>query len=247
MGLFRRKDEFGRYHTRLHPIDYLLLGIILIVLAVVLMAVMCGCRCPAGRQAEIQDIDSDMEFDHVDPVVMTPKTVKEEPKPEVRPAYMEFRLEKIGEVKLYATCYSQQDGTVEKMGKYANQKYATMLHKSERRIQRSHYTVAINPEMKKYHDEMIELSDGWTHKYRFHVPGYNSSLMEDGEYDSGYFSVPRDRMTQRGRIDCLITTAGQYATLEQRLKNWKSSNRQCEVWEIKKYIVYTDGSERETE
>lgn len=175
----------------------------------------------------------------------------------------EYRIEERFTKKLYATCYSQWDSPAEAKGIYANNKFDDFLHRQERRIQRHHYTVAINPEMKEYHEALIELPGGvWTHKYRVHVPGYNKPLRptQDSTYENaqylprdqrllsvfnhGYFSVPRDRMKQRGRIDVLFTTAGNYATIKQRQGVWARKNTHewpCTFYEITKWAVYDSG------
>ena len=150
-----------------------------------------------------------------------------------------YRLEYKFTKRLYATCYSQFDSPVEARGIYANQNFADKLHRNERRIQRHHYTVALPPELKQYHETLIELPGGWTHKYRVFVPGYNKP--SDAESKDQVFSVPRDRMRQRGRIDCLITTAGKYADIHQRIRNWKSTHRDCMFYEIVKYKLFDDG------
>ncbi|MFW6173001.1 MAG: hypothetical protein ACOC5T_04590 [Elusimicrobiota bacterium] len=171
----------------------------------------------------------------------------------------EYGLRKVGVKKLYATCYSKYDGPTEMKGIYANQKFADRLHLRERRIQRHHFTVALNPEMDNYHRALIQLPNGtWTHKYRFHVPGYNPDkfpVVREETYpktqkilsavNHKYFSVPRDRMKWKGRIDVLFTTAGKYNSIEQRQRYWakkNTHNTSVEIWEIQKIAIYSDGT-----
>jgi len=145
--------------------------------------------------------------------------------------------------KLFCTCYSKLDGPVEAKGIYANQKFADKLHLQERRIQRCHFTVALPPELRQYHEALICVDGKWRHKFLVHVPDYNSDVK--GEK---YWSVPRDRMSQRGRIDILFTTSGKYASIKQRQRYWmKKDTKQwpIEFWEIVKVAVYDDGSEKE--
>jgi len=180
-----------------------------------------------------------------------------------------YLIVKIKEVNLYATCYSQQDSTIEMKGIYANQKYASFLNKSERRINRNHYTVALNYNMKEYHEGLINVNGIWTHRYRFHVPDYNADIIEkfkikndtymnDIDYlrifNNDYFSVPRDRMSNKkeyaNRIDVLFTTAGKYSTIKQRQRAWarrNTHNMPIEIWEIQKWAFCKDGSKRRIE
>lgn len=157
----------------------------------------------------------------------------------------EWRLVKRFSQKLYATCYSKEDGPTEAKGIYSNNKYAQLLHKSERRIQRHHWTVALPPELKKYHNELVYVNGKWTHKWRMHVPEYNTADKSRG-FDAGYWAVPRDRMLQRGRIDVLFTTAGNYASIKQRQNAWarmNTHNTPVEFWELVKCPVYEKGNE----
>lgn len=51
--------------------------------------------------------------------------------------------------------------------------------------------VALPPSLKRYHEERIEMADGtWDHKWIAHVEGYG-------------FAMPRDRITEYERVDCL--------------------------------------------
>ena len=196
----------------------------------------------------------------------TPPLLSPEPLPEVHeppviqdPVIIGYRYEIVRRFtrNLYATCYSKEDGPIEAKGIYANQKFADKLDRTERRIQRTHYTVALPPELRGFHEALIELPDGtWVHKFRVHVLDYNSEsfpTLTSGDswlpesqrllklFDDPYFSVPRDRMKWKGRIDVLFTTAGNYATIKQRQNHWARKNTHewpCDFWEIVKVPVY---------
>jgi len=138
-----------------------------------------------------------------------------------------YRIFKVGETEQKLTCYSKLDGGIEAKGVYANESIdlcADRLLYNERRIRGNHYTVAVNYEMKQYHEKLININGVWTHKYRFHVPNYNSDIMPDKSIDrfapressnwylmffnSPYFSAPRDRMgchTKRNSNGQIIT------------------------------------------
>jgi len=162
--------------------------------------------------------------------------------------------------KLFATCYSKLDGPVEARGIYANESIdrhpkRDRLPRQERRIQRSHYSVALPPELKEKHKALIKIPGvGWRHKWLVHVPDYNKgnrnqSIRKGYPFDP-YFSVPRDRMKWKGRIDVLFTTSGIYASIKQRQTYWKRKGTKqwpCDFWEIVKIAVYSDGSERVVE
>jgi hypothetical protein len=128
--------------------------------------------------------------------------------------------------------------------KYANDDLTTMPL-VERRLQEWHYTVALDYAMDDMHRALITLPDGQvTHKYRFHVPGYNpgekveDNQLADPKYYRGdlmwlngrYFSVPRDRFHHHGRMDVLFTGCQQHATDEA--VNWGVKLIPVEVWEI---------------
>lgn len=240
--------------------------VIFFFLGVLISALYLTCLSCADNQSAFQvkneklEFNNDLEFDKLHDSQVTVK-----PKPEPKKINLvgyEYKIKYHSTVNLYATCYSKLDGIVEARGIYANQKFADRLHVSERRIQRFHYTVAMPPGYKHFHEALIELPGGvWSHKYRVHVPGYNSPEIPDGKiegsnqlfegcqkylnvFNNKYFSVPRDRMKQRGRIDCLITTAGKYNSLKQRLRNWKSLNKDVKIFEIQKMAVYSDGSKK---
>jgi len=140
----------------------------------------------------------------------------------------------------YTTCYTGFDEGDPGHGKYANQKFADKLHLQERRIKYEHNTVALCPEDKIYHEQLIDIKGTWTHRWRVHVDGVHSD-QRDSATDSGYFGVPRDRMKQSKRIDFLITTAGKYNSKEQRVRNWKSYNRKVDFWCWKVYRLFDDG------
>ena len=190
------------------------------------------------------------------PEVQEPPVIQD---PELVIVGYRYEIVKVSTELLYATCYSQEDGPIEAKGIYANQKFAAKLSRSERRIQRTHYTCAMPPELKRYHEALIELPNGkWTHKFRVHIPDYNTAefpamksrdawLPEDQKllklFDDDYFSVPRDRMKWTGRIDVLFTTAGKYATIKQRQNQWAKKNTHnwpCDIWEIVEVPVYGD-------
>ncbi len=123
--------------------------------------------------------------------------------------------------------------------------------------------------MKEYHTTLIELPGNiWTHKYRVHVPDYNKPVRPDAQeimknkgcldlghrllqvFNNPYFSVPRDRMKQKGRIDCLFTTAGNYNSIKQRQRQWAKKNTHnwsCEFWEIERWAIYNDGTKEKVE
>jgi len=145
-------------------------------------------------------------------------------------------------INLYATCYSKLDSPVEAKGIYANDDMTELPYR-ERRIQRHHWTVALPPELDKYHRDLIFVNGRYDHKWRVYVPGYNRFKdynRKDKTKDEG-LSKPRDRVLWKGRIDCLLTTAGKYNSLEQRIRNWGSLNRDCDFYEIVKEPVYEEG------
>jgi len=147
--------------------------------------------------------------------------------------------------------------------KYGNDDI-TDLPLQERRVQRFHRTVALNKKMRDMHTAVIQVEDRFgryvfTHKYRFHVPGYNK--LDKSTWDSSYYSVPRDVMSHKAkltaegkclyceqdRIDILFTTAGNYATIEQRGAYWGMQELPVEIYEICRYAVYSDGTRRRVE
>ena len=187
--------------------------------------------------------------------------------PEPIPAIVGYRykIEKKFTLIRYATCYEQNDGPIERKGIYANDDMRD-LHRSERRLTWGHFTVALAPEDDSYHRALIELPGGIvTHKWRVHVPDYNKeafptltsrdAYLPEGErykayFDSSYWSVPRDRHKWKGRIDVLFTDADVYYDIDQRQKYWARKNTHewpCEFWEIEKWAVYSDGTERKAE
>jgi hypothetical protein len=138
-----------------------------------------------------------------------------------------YRIFMVDERPQRLTCYSRFDGGIEMKGIYANESIdlsGDRLPVSERRIRGNHYTVAVNYEMKEYHEKLICINGAWTHKYRFHVPNYNSEIVPDNSiskfaqrystnwyllfFNSPYFSVPRDRMgchTKRNSNGQIVT------------------------------------------
>jgi len=153
---------------------------------------------------------------------------------------------------LKTTCYSKYDPGDPGHGRYANDDM-TQLPIQERRINRHHYTVALPPELNEFHRALIWLPNkGWRHKYMFHVPEYNGA---NKDYPFGnispkikpYLSVPRDRMKQRGRIDVLFTTAGDFFDIAQRQRHWGAPMKEVECWEIVKIAEYSDGSRKVVE
>lgn len=236
---FIKKDEFGRKN-----ISYKNIVLFFVMAVISIWIYTCGCN--GSNEISQEEIYEGLDIIDVDDKIKEPpvKTqpvdikevtrIKQQQKKQII-GYKYFLVKRFTK-KLYVTCYSQHDGPIEKKGVYANQKYADKLHISERRIRRHHYTCALPPELKNYHENLIYLNGKWTHKYRVHISGYNNDDKDD--IDRGYWSVPRDRMLQRGRCDALITTAGKYATIQQRLKHWKSNIREVEFWEIVKRPVY---------
>jgi hypothetical protein len=182
----------------------------------------------------------------IEPVVV----VKKEPAPiptKRKFVRYEYRLEYQFSKIRYTTCYTGFDKGDPGHGKYANQNFADKLHLYERRIKYEHNTVALCPEDKKQHEELIQMPDGaWTHKWRIHIDGVHQNEITE-KTDSDYFGVPRDRMKQSGRIDFLITQAGKYNSLDQRVRNWKSLKRKIEYWKWKVYRLYDDGLMEEIE
>lgn len=149
-----------------------------------------------------------------------------------------YRLEKVFETTLVASCYTGYDPGDPGHGKYANDDLN--LPRNERRIKRHHTTVALPRQYHKQHEELIQLPSGTTHRWRVHVEGINAPDITR-DTDRHYFCVPRDRLNRTDRIDYLITCAGKYATIKQRIRNWKNLNRRCEFWEWRKYKLFDDG------
>jgi len=220
---------------------------LLFMAAVVLWCRMLGCCAPSEKPPTAEAVpdpyEFELEYEEKDDGPGPGKDSSiEKTGAEVKARIIgyEFKLVKAFSRELYATCYSKEDGPVEAKGIYANQKYAELLNRSERRIQRHHWTVALPPELKEYHRALIYVDGLWTHKYRVHVPGYNTADKTRG-FDAGYWSVPRDRMLQKGRIDVLFTTAGAFATIKQRQREWAGRYTHktiCEFWELKKVPIY---------
>jgi len=246
----------------------------LLVLALVSWHIMiqhitgCSTSCERGiEDITFLDFGDDDTADKEDITEIQEETVtKTAPVDVIKTVYV---IRKVKTVTLYATCYSQEDSHVERKGIYANQKYAGMLSRSERRINRTHYTVALNYHMRQYHEALININGTWTHKYRMHVPDYNTGKKPDFKisgdmyideieymriFNDPYFSVPRDRMGNKkeyaNRIDVLFTTAGNYASIKQRQKAWarkNTHNTPVEIWEIQKLFIYKDGTIKESE
>lgn len=140
---------------------------------------------------------------------------------------------------LDATCYHRWSDHPKTNGRYAN--YDTDLPLQERVIQDWHYTVALNYAMDEFHSSEVRLPDGQlTHKYRLHVPGYNSPTMEPSphytgwlaDFNGAHWSVPRDRMPAkwRGRIDILFT--GCESAARGKASRWGKRFVPVEIWEI---------------
>ena len=279
----QKYDDFGKKRYRLNHFAWIVYAGIFFLGYAGWANIIIGCNKPAVVNAGWEpNIDAMPEFEPDSPEwpdsAGIDNTERPEPEPELPQKQAErkvivryeYRIQKVFTKNLYATCYSQLDSPVEAKGIYANNKFDDFLHRQERRIQRYHYTVAINPELKQYHEALIELPGGiWTHKYRVHVPDYNKSKMPESPFKQGeksymdtadynlldvfndpYWSVPRDRMRQKGRIDVLFTTAGNYYSIKKRQSVWARKNTHewpCDFWEIQKIAVYSDGSERKVE
>ncbi|RLI36699.1 hypothetical protein DRO66_05160 [Candidatus Bathyarchaeota archaeon] len=184
-----------------------------------------------------------------------------------------FRIVKIGQFNRKPTTYSIYDKNDRQpghpdYGKYANNKFGRKLHRSERYVHTSHYTVAVTYKDRGLHNSIIQLPDGTrTHKYRLHVPHYNSdsydvaspdSYLDNRSQkllrvaDSSFFSVPRDRMSHKkgncrycreDRIDILHT--GYEASVKKKQRWWMSnikSKLPIDVYEIRYFVEYSDGT-----
>lgn len=272
MGILYYKDEFGYKKFRgglFMKISFTLTAILLV--GYVFTGIMANsCAVPDTRKSihkepeelefEFDEHEPVLEWDIPDPTIQEPTVITHASKqiPDKAdnskpvPAQKKFvkyiwRLEYRFSRIRYTTCYTGYDKNDPGHGKYANQKYASKLHLYERRIRYEHNTVALCPEDKIYHQQLIQMSDGiWTHKWRVHIHGVHRDQICEAT-DSGYFGVPRDRMKQSGRIDYLITQAGKYKDMEQRVKNWKSMNRKVDFWEWTRYALYSDGSRERVE
>jgi len=229
------------------------------LILIVAMNCMCIRVATIPREEPIPEVEHInewlMEFsDHNDEII---EELPERDKPKRRIVKLLTRIVKIERLNLYATCYSQYDGKVEVKGWYAchwNKVLRRLIAPQEHRIQLWHYTVAIPPERKELHESIIKLPDGrWTFKYRIHVPEYNlkdrptSGKMTD-VVDHGYWSVPRDRMKWKGRIDVLYT--GDIGAVRRKQKIWKrkgTKNWPIDVWEIQIWAMFNDGTEERME
>lgn len=111
----------------------------------------------------------------------------------------------------------------------------------ERRLQEWHYTVALMLNMDEYHRALVRLPDGQvTHRYRFHIQGYNPefqaiSYRDTGllqEFNGAYFSLPRDRMPSQwtDRIDILFTGCRSHA--DRECDGWGVRFMPIQIWEI---------------
>jgi hypothetical protein len=211
---------------------------------------MTNCKTPEVQQEPEPVLEFEFDEDpsiKEPPVILEPKPVKKPVQSDKRIIRYIWRLTYRFSKNRYTTCYTGYDPLDPGHGKYANQRFADRLHLHERRIRYEHNTVALCPEDKQYHLELIQMPDGkWTHKWRIHIDGIHRKEIGESTI-SGYFAVPRDRMKQSGRIDYLITQAGKYKDMEQRVKNWKSINRKVEYWEWVRYAVYSDGTKKEVE
>lgn len=263
MGIFHKKDLFGRTVYKIPAMKVFLWSALLFLTGWSFVWIV---GCVNGEQVTFKK-ETENLFDDIE------LHAEEKPEPPVKKEPVELKQKKLLSYryalsykftkKLYATCYSQWDSEWERAGIYANNKYSSELHKSERRIQRHHYTVALPPELKEYHNALIQLPDGtWTHKYRVHVPDYNRKekpVKKNPEsfigrtnyllsmFNDKHFSLPRDRMRQTGRIDVLFTTAGKYNSIKQRQRAWMNKythEHPCQFWEIEIYAVYSDGTEK---
>ena len=246
MGMFKYKDDFG---YMLYKKKSILFTAVIVFILAAMLGKSTGCYVPEDKEIS-SEIEGDTFIqDLMKDTVEEPLVIKVPIKLATEKVLLRYvtRLEYKFSTNLYNTCYTGYDPGDPGHGKYANQKYAAKLHLSERRIRRNHWSAALPPEYKQYHEQLFRLPDGrWTHKFRVHIKGVNKDVIGK-ETDSDYFCVPRDRMKQKGRIDFLITTAGNYMSRDQRVANWKSINRDVEFWEFNRYAIYSDGSEEEME
>ena len=220
MNLCYIKDEFGRKRLYLmKPFSYLLMLSSFVFLLVI------SCQRPDQKNNKkiylLNEEKKGIINNDIDLVrKINVETVKDNFVAEKRGNKVilgyNYRLEYVETINRKVTCYSKDDPGDPGHGKYANINFADKLYRSERHINSSHFTVALNYDDKEWHENLIQLSGGtWTHKYRFHVPGYNkekkpdlnhypygdSFLGDDYDFksitDNTYFSIPRDRM---GRV-----------------------------------------------
>jgi hypothetical protein len=202
-----------------------------------------GCTEPLAEPTPLAE-PFEFDLEESDPAAEPPLP---DPAPIADPEHR-IEIRRVGTIDLYATCYSMFDGATESRGWYANHwnpLTRPYLPIQEERIQTWHYTVALPPELADYHTKLIQLPGGsYTHAYRFHVPGYNlDALPAPGSHESdtdvfsvinhGYYSVPRDRMKWRGRIDVLFT--GSLDAVLRKQRDWKrrkTHGLQIEIWEV---------------
>ncbi len=188
-----------------------------------------------------------------DMAVQPPVVPQERTEAEIQPTVPEQRkivttgIRRVAVYYLDATCYHRwADSQVGYSRMYANHDLVD-LPESERWLQEYHYTVAMNYAMDDMHRALVTLPDGQvTHKYRVHVPSYNSDYNHASDHYRGqladfngsYFSVPRDRMPayHRGRIDILFTGCKQ--ACEAKVNWWGKRFMPVEIWEI-----YSEGQQ----
>jgi len=229
--------------------------------------VMTACsRCSVTENVALTEFDNDLEFEE-EPEVKEPVVIKEPVALNQKKIVRYFdQLRYVKTVVCYATCYSPISDPDYK-GRYANDDLDLPRHM--RRAKTSDWTVALNLKMREYHDTLYQKQNGEkTHKYRFHVEGYNKENIDENKTDTEYFSIPKDCMThatgikkgrekglngeclycKQNRIDVFFTTAGNYNSIEQRQNAWKrknTHNSRVEIWEWKKIAVWSDGTKGE--
>ena len=255
MGLFYSKDEFGFKSLRKKAITAYTL-IIICILSVTLME----CSCESHNTST--EVPQLLEFEEPEvvepPVILTPVKVKKVAVKEMKVVKIYDKLCYVKTIELKVTCYSPISDKGYK-GIYANDDLS--LPRVDRRAGRYDHTVALNKKMREYHISLFKKQDGVnTHKYRFHVPGYNHEEISQNP-DGEYFSQPKDCMTHNNkktklgeclycsqdRIDVFLSTAGKYKSLEQRQEYWQSTYRLVEIWEWRKFVKYSDGSKERVE
>jgi len=238
MGIFRRKNDFGEYRWRRPTGEHLFWFGILVGIALTL-GVLIPHGCAPEKSIDIASIGADEELvfgdelndlnfdksgiresktvdEEYPDLVNEPPVLKDEKKnPEKILRYV-YRWSPVEKRRRFLTTYSKWDSPAEMKGIYANQKFAQYLNIYERRIRDKHYAVALNLTDANYHNALVRLPNGaWTHKYRVHVPNYNTSAKpsleaarQDDAYlgsdisslilalgSSSYFSQPYDRMS----------------------------------------------------
>ena len=177
----------------------------------------CGVIVSDSQSQEIEKIEYEKDFE----IEMEEEYLKHEPEPkteekEIKIIDYVLRMIPVVKKKRLATTYSKWDSPKEEKGIYSNQKFANYLPFYERRINTEHYGVALCLTDAKYHNRLIQLPNGkWTHKYRVHVPHYNTDIkptileaserskrayysISDAILDiakSRWYSHPRDRMS----------------------------------------------------